>query len=370
MRVESIETRTYRLPLARPWGDQTHRVTEIELVVTRIAAGGHVGTGFSYSVGVAALATQTLLDAYIAPRLLGQEANPRVQWRQLWRHMHDAGGGGLTTMALAATDIALWDLIGKEQQRPLVDILGRFRESIPAYGSGVNLNLDMDRLEEQVRRWHEAGYAAVKVKVGMPDPHDDLDRLAMVRRVIGPRGRLLVDANQGWNLTQAVHAVQSYAPFDVSWVEEPLISDDVDGHARLRQRVSTPIAIGENVYTAYQFNDYMARGACDYVQADVVRVGGITPWLEIADLARTWDLPMAPHFLLEITGQLLCCVENGHILEDVEGGSFRELGILAEEVRVKDGWFTPPERPGHGIVLDQAALDAHQIFPAREAGRE
>ena len=116
--------------------------------------------------------------------------------------------------------------------------------------------------------------------------------------------------------------------------------------------------MGENVYTEYRFNDYLRRRACDFVQADVVRVGGITPWLAIADLSRVWSVPMAPHFLLELSGQLLCCVPNAAILEDVEGGSFRELGVLARDVGVRGGRFVPPTRPGHGIEFDRAALES------------
>lgn len=360
MRVEAVETATYRLPLARPWGDQTHQIDHIELVVADITTDtGLVGTGFSYSVGVGARAIAALLDWYIAPKLIGTVVAPRAQWHQLWRELHDAGGGGLSTMAIAACDIAFWDLVAKSRDEPLVALLGQFRESIPAYGSGVNLNLTATDLEEQVRRWIDAGYHGVKIKVGKPDRQEDLDRLAMVRGLVGKKLPLMIDANQGWDVATATQAIQDYEPFGLHWVEEPLLSDDIEGHARLRRRVRTPLAVGENVYTTYQFNDYLARGACDFVQADVVRVGGISPWLEVASLAATWGVPMAPHFMLEISGQLLCCIPNGHLLEDVEGGSFAELGILSEEMGVRQGRFTPPTRPGHGIVFDRTKLRAH-----------
>jgi L-alanine-DL-glutamate epimerase-like enolase superfamily enzyme len=351
----------YRLPLAQSWGDQTHRIDHIELVVVDITADtGESGTGFSYSVGVGGRAIAALLEWYVAPKLIGTTVAPRVQWHHMWRELHDAGGGGLSTMAIAACDIAFWDLIGKSRGQSLVELLGRFRESVPAYGSGVNLNLTAAELEEQVRRWIDAGYRGVKVKVGKPDRQEDLDRLAMVRRLIGKDRQLMIDANQGWDLAAATQAINAFEAVGLHWVEEPLLSDDIQGHARLRRQVRTPLAIGENVYTVFQFNEYLAQGACDFVQADPVRVGGISPWLEIASLAATWGTPMAPHFVLELSGQLLCCIPNAHVLEDVEGGSFGELGILAEAIDVNEGRFTPPSRPGHGIIFDRERLGAHR----------
>lgn len=365
MKIEHVRSDTYRVPLVEPWGDQTHRVTHIELVLVEVCADtGSVGTGFSYSVGVGGKAIQALLEWDIAPKIIGCEAAPRALWSRMWTEAHDAGGGGISTMALAAVDIALWDLLGKEQERSLVEMLGGFRSRIPVYGSGVNLNLTLPELEDQVCGWLAAGYAGVKIKVGKPDLEEDVERVAAVRRLLGPHRRLMVDANQGWDISSAQRAIKALAVHDLHWVEEPLLSDDVRGHARLRRLVDVPIAIGENVYTKFQFNDYLAQGACDFVQADVVRVGGITPYLEIASLAQTWNAPMAPHFLLEITGQVLCCVPNGEILEDVQGGSFRELGILAEDIGVDDGSFVPPSRPGHGIVFDLAALVPHKFRDA------
>ena len=372
MNVERLETAAYRIPLAQPWGDQTHRVSHIELIVADItASGGLTGTGFSYTVGVGGKAIQALLDWDLAPKLVGEEVAPRAQWHRLWTELHDIGGGGASTLALAAVDIALWDLVAKEQGRPLVQVLGQVRPSIAAYGSGINLHLGLAQLEEQVSRWLEAGYPGVKIKVGKPDLAEDLERLAAVRRLVGPSRLLMVDANQGWDVPAAARAIRAFAPFELYWVEEPLLSDDVQGHARLRQLVDTPLAIGENVYTRFQFNEYLARGACDFVQADVIRVGGITPWLEIAALAQTWDLPMAPHFMLEISGQLLCCIPNGRILEDVEGGSFRELGILARDLGVRDGRFVPPSEPGHGVQFDEGVLAQYRLgdVPPRTAER-
>lgn len=133
------------------------------------------------------------------------------------------------------------------------------------------------------------------------------------------------------------------------------------GHARLKQLVRSPIATGENVYTIQQFNDFLMRGGLDYLQADLCRVGGITPFMEIAALARAWNIPMAPHFMMELTGQVLCCLPNAHILEHIDGGSLTELNALTTPFHIVNGDYTPPNRIGHGIEFDRSYLSKHEV---------
>jgi L-alanine-DL-glutamate epimerase-like enolase superfamily enzyme len=363
LRIESVETTLASLPLPGPaWGDTIHHVTHIELVVTDVGTDtGLVGTGFSYTSGVGGTSLKALLDKDLAPLVLGQEVSPRGLWHRCWHHVHDMGGGGVTTTALAALDIALWDLVAKEVEKPLVAVLGPCRERVLAYASGINLNKPLDALVDQVKGWTANGFKAFKIKVGKPDIAEDVERLTRVREIVGPRP-LMVDANQGWDIAHAARAINAYAPLDPYWIEEPLLCDDVEGHARLRRLVGAPIAIGENVYTIQQFNHFLARGACDFVQADVVRVGGITPYLDIAALARAWNVPLAPHFMMELTGQVLCALPNAHILENIDGGSLTDLKALEEPILIEDGYFRPPVgRIGHGIAFDRTYLKAHEV---------
>ena len=361
MRIEAIETQLARLPLSSPWRDAIQDVTHIELVVTDVTTdSGLTGTGFSYTGGVGGRTLKAMLDHDIAPFVTGQPAAPRGLWHKCWHHLHNMGGGGVTTTALAALDIALWDLAAKDAGKSLVALLGPCRERILAYASGINLNKSETELVEQVRGWRAAGFKAFKIKVGKPEIAEDVERLAKVRAVAGGLP-VMVDANQGWDIGHAARAINAFAPLAPHWVEEPLLADDVEGHARLRRLVQSPLAIGENVYTLQQFNQYLARGACDFVQADVVRVGGITPYLEIAALARAWGVPLAPHFMMELSGQLLCCLPNAHILESIDGGSLSDLQALAEPLRIVDGWFTPPDVPGHGILFDRDRLAAYAV---------
>lgn len=360
MRIESVTTRLARLPIQGPhWGDTFHHVTHIEYCITEVRTDtGLSGIGFTHTSGVGGSTIKHLLDVDLGPHLIGTEAAPRPVWHKGWRHLRDLGGGGFTTMALAAVDIALWDIAAKDAGKPLVDYLGMVRPRIWAYASGINLNRPLDELLDQVRNWKAKGYTAFKVKVGKPDVAEDVERLTRIREIVGGLP-LMVDANQGWDIGEAVRRINAYQHLAPYWIEEPMLADDIDGHGRLRGLVRSPIGIGENVYTIGQWNQYFARGAVDYVQADICRVGGITPYLDIASLARGWGLPLAPHFVMELSAQLLCCLPNGHVLEDVEGGSFTDLLCLAEPTPVREGWFAPRrDVPGHGIVFDEDYLRA------------
>jgi L-alanine-DL-glutamate epimerase-like enolase superfamily enzyme len=351
MHIESGVTELYRLPLARPMGDQTHYLEDVELTIVRLtAADGTVGDGYALTVGPGGHAVKALIETALIGQLLGEEAQPRAVWHKLWRSLHDLGGG-VSAIALGAVDIALWDLRGKHLGLPLTQLLGQCRDAVPAYGSGINLNLPVEELEDQARRWVRLGYKAAKVKVGTGDLHEDRRRLRAVRKAIGDLP-LMADANQGWTLPQAIEACNLFAEVELTWLEEPLLAEDLLGHARLRATVTTPIALGENLFTCYDVNQYLALSACDYVQSDVVKVGGITPFLDIAATAHAWNIPLAPHHKMELSGQLLCSVPAAYLVEDLDGMSLTDLGALKREIRIEGGMYRPPTVPGHGLEFD------------------
>lgn len=366
MKIKEVKTCLASLPLPRgPWGDTIHHVTHIEIILVEIMAdNGATGTGISHTSGVGGKAIRALIEQDLAPFVIGKEAAPRALWQACWQHVHDMGGGGVSTMAIAPIDIALWDLLAKAANLPLTTVLGgKARDKVLAYASGINLNKSLDELLDQVRGWLADGYRAFKVKVGKPEIEEDVERLARIRELIG-RLPLMVDANQGWTFAHAARAIKAFEPLSIYWVEEPLLCDDVEGYGRLNRLGSTPVAGGENVYTLQQFQHYMAAGGIDFVQADLVRVGGITPYMEIAALARAHNLPMAPHFMMEITGQVLCTLSNGHIVENIDGGSLGDLGALqkgGEMPGITDGYFMPGTKSGHGLAFDLDAFERHAV---------
>ncbi|SFI51567.1 L-alanine-DL-glutamate epimerase [Streptosporangium canum] len=345
--ITALRTTLRTVPLPRPWGAgvPANHVITVELTL----ADGRAGTGFSWTPQIGARAVQALLDNEIREAVIGLEPHPEVVWDRLWRHLREAGGGGLTTIALAGVDLALWDL--RCGDAGLVETLGRRRDSVPVYGSGVNLHYSPEELVAQAGRWRAAGYPAVKVKVGRDSLREDVARVAAVREVIGPDTLLMVDANQRWDLPRARRAIAALAEYGLHWVEEPLPADDVTGQARLRACVDVPIAVGESAYSIYGFRDLLTAGACDVLQPNVVRVGGITPLLRIAELARAFDVPVYPHLLPEISGQLALALPLPCMTEEVEDASFAALGLIAEPypVSVEKGELRAGGHRGLGL---------------------
>jgi L-alanine-DL-glutamate epimerase-like enolase superfamily enzyme len=323
------------------------------VVVTVEDSDGARGIGFSWTPQIGALAIHALIANDAATAVVGGPVAPEVVWDRLWGHLHEGGGGGITTMAMAAIDIALWDRRGKVLGRSLVELIGRRHERVPVYGSGINFHYALDELEAQVERWVAAGLRAVKIKVGHPDLDEDLERVAAVRRILGPRRKLMVDANQRWELPAARRATRALERYEPDLLEEPLLADDLRAHRELRRSTPIPIALGENLYTAYQFREALRLGACDIVQPNVVRVGGITPFLRIAEQSRTAGAAVMPHLLVDLSGQLALCLPGPPLVEHVEDASFEALGILARPsgVHIADGTLSADTGPGHGLTF-------------------
>ncbi|MFF4239162.1 mandelate racemase/muconate lactonizing enzyme family protein [Actinomadura geliboluensis] len=320
----AVEPRT--VPLARPWGADVP--SNHVLFVTLTLDDGRSGTGISWTPQIGAHAVKALLEHDVRDAVIGLPPHPGLVWDRLSARLGEAGRSGIVPIALAGVDLALWDL--ECGDRSLADVLGPRRETVPVYGSGINRHYSLDELTAQAARWAAAGHPAVKVKVGLPALADDVARVAAVREVIGPETALMIDANQRWDLHRARTALRALERFDLFWVEEPLPADDLAAHVELRRSVGTPIAVGENIATAHGFRDLLTAGACDVVQPNAVRVGGITPFLRIADLARVFDVPVYPHLLTELSGQLALALHHPAMVELPEDATLTDLGLLAD----------------------------------------
>ena len=350
--IEHASARLLRVPLRRPWGED---VPDVSVVVVDVRdTAGATGQGFAWTPTIGARAVLAMLEDHVLPFAVGRSA-ATDGWRAVWEHVHEAGGGGVTTIALAGLDLARWDLHCRRKGVALPDALGRQHARQPAYGSGVNLHYSQEDLVAQAQRWVDAGFPAVKVKIGKPDVAEDVDRVGAVREVIGPDRELFVDANQRWNVDQAVTAVNALSQFDLGWLEEPLRADDLAGYVQLRDRVDVPIALGENLHTVHRFHDFIDAGAVDIVQPNVVRVGGITPFLEIVELARAAGLALAPHLLPELSAQLAFALPEPTWVEDVEDAQFWDLGALQAPtgVEVRDGWASGGPQLGLGFSFKE-----------------
>lgn len=338
--IESITTRLITRPLLRPWGAE---VGELHVIVVEVSAGSLVGQGFSWTPTIGPTAVRALIEHDIAAFAVGKRARPELVWDELWRHLHEAGGGGLTTIAMAGLDLALWDLRAKAAGLGLSELLGVRRRSVQAYGSGVNLHYELAELTEQARRWVAAGYAGAKIKVGSPDLERDIERVAAVREIFGSRRWLAVDANQRWDVPAAERGVRALERFDLQWIEEPVLADDLAAYRYLRTKIDVPLACGENIHTGYRFREFLAADAVDIVQPNLVRVGGLTPFLRIADLVRTANRTLAPHLLPDLSAQLAFSLPEEVWVEEVEDAGLEQLGFVDAP--------TPVVRRGAELVL-------------------
>jgi len=343
---------------SQPLSDHTIAIDAIDLVTCRIeTVEGISGLGYTYTLSSGGGAVRQLLGDEIAAGLIGRRVDrAEPVWHDIWRTMLRYGRGGIASVALAAADVALWDALAKHADLPLHRYIGTHREEVPVYGSSIDLGYSEQKLLETVEGWLARGFSAVKIKVGR-SLDDDLARLAAVRKLIGPDVRLMVDANNGWTLPEASRRIAAMAPFDLSWVEEPLMPDDVHGHAALQAQTSTPIAAGETLFSVADFVRYFDAGAIRYVQADVGRVGGITPWLAVAEHAAARHLPMAPHFLHDLHVHLLCAVPNAAILEYLPLMD----ALIERPLQVVDGLAGPSLGPGHGIRFNESVLLPHLV---------
>jgi L-alanine-DL-glutamate epimerase-like enolase superfamily enzyme len=346
--------------------DSTHSITHWGVVGARITA--EDGTeGFGFTGTHADLATDRLIagcirDSY-APLVTG--ASP-MDWRRLWMVMARrpavqwVGRAGITQLALAAMDTALWDLRCKLLGQPLWQALGGCTsERIEAYNTdGGWLSLPLDEVVANCRRLvEEEGYRGVKIKVGLPDPREDLRRIYAVRRAIGPEVKLAVDGNGRWDLPTALQHAPALAEAGLLWFEEPLWYEDIAGHAALARASTTPVALGEQLYTADAFEAFLDAGAVHYVQPDVTRLGGITEWLTVAESCLIRRLPVAAH--VGDMGQVHVHLAYHHpacnLLEYIPW--IRHC--FAEPVTVKDGFYARPAEPGAGTTLLPDALEKY-----------
>jgi L-alanine-DL-glutamate epimerase-like enolase superfamily enzyme len=326
-----------------------------ETPIVRITdSDGATGSGYSYTIGTGGASVMKLIERSLAPALLGRDAAEVERiWRDLMFLTHATTVGAITAIAQAAIDTALWDLRCRKAGLPLHIMAGGAQESVPLYTTeGGWLHLEPQALVEDALRAKAAGFGGVKIKIGRPHVSEDIARLSAVRDAIGPAMEIMTDANQAFTVDEAIRRARHYEPLDIAWFEEPLPADDLGGHARLARSTSVPIAVGESLYSPLHFREYLAAGACSVVQVDVGRIGGITPWLKVAHLAESFNIPVCPHFLMELHVALCCAVPNARWVEYIP-----QLDeITASGMRIENGRAVPSTAPGIGIDWDWPAI--------------
>ena len=355
--IATLETGHYRIPLSAVLTDSTHgEMTAFELVTTRMRdSDGAEGVGCTFTVGRNGGAIHDILAREIPGIVTGLDAE-RIEdiWNRVWWALHYGGRGGPAVLAQSALDIALWDLKARRCGLPLWRLLGGFDPKVPCYAGGIDLDLPLDALLRQTDGNLGKDIRAIKMKVGRPRLSEDVERVGAMRRHLGDAFPLMADANMRWSADVAIRAARAFASFDLTWLEEPIVPDDVAGHARVLREGGVPIATGENLRTLWDFRHLIASGGVSFPEPDVANCGGVTAFMKIAHLAEAFNLPVTSHGAHDVTVHLLAAAPNRSFLE-VHGF---DLGpLIAEPLRIEDGFAIAPERPGHGIAFDWAALE-------------
>jgi L-alanine-DL-glutamate epimerase-like enolase superfamily enzyme len=359
VQIDKLDVSTFEIPLDREQSDGTLTWDSTIVVAVQPTAAGHTGLGFTYgSAACATLIRERLEDLVIGSDPLDVPGT----WEHMVRAIRNLGRPGIVSMAISAVDAALWDLKARILEVPLFRLLGTVRESVPVYGSGGFCSLSEAELRDQLGGWvHDQGIPRVKMKIAAgwgQDPGRDLERVRIARREIGPDAELMVDANGGYTRKQAVRVARELEDLGVTWFEEPVSSDDLEGLGEIRGLTALDVAAGEYGYRLMDFRDLIP--VVDVLQPDVGRCGGITEWMRVAALCGAHSMEVSSHTAQSLSVHPGCAIPNLRHVEYFADHARAERLLFDGVLDPIDGVLSPdPSRPGAG--LDLKAADAERF---------
>ena len=356
IKITGIETDVLKRPSGSPYYDAIHAFgTGSGSVVLRIRTDAGITGWASSSFGMIAggpRVVQTILEEEVKPVLIGKDpAFPRRIRADLWKALEYQGVGGATQFAIAAVDIAIWDILGKSANLPVYKMLGAFRDRMPVYsmcGWYYDNDDDLSHLKRAISEAVEQGYQAVKIKVGRSSLDDDVRRIRLAQDVLGKGRRLMVDANQVFNRNDALRRGRVYQQMGCFWYEEPLPPQEMDGYSELARELDMRIATGENLNTKYAFADLISRRGADVVQPDNRRAGGVTEWMEIAAIADAYGLEVASHGGGATNLNMLLAMPNAIYME------------TSGPQKIKNGEVAAPEEAGMSSEVSEAKIKKYK----------
>lgn len=367
-KIQSIQVAVARVPLDKVTSFATRTVKARDYALVKVRSDeGHEGIGFCYvgsSGGPIALAA---VQELLAPLLLGQNPNrSEGLWQEMYRESILQGRAGTVMRGISILDNALWDLNARAAGLPLSQYLGCWTtESVPAYASG-GYYLDGKtpaHLGDEVRGYVEAGFKAVKIKVGRLSPAGEEERVRAAREAIGPDVHLMLDANNAWSdLPTALRHLERFEPYDPYFIEEPFSPDDIDNHARLAERTKVLVATGEIEVGRWRFKELMDKGAAQILQTDAAVCGGITEWRRIASMADGYGVTICPHWFHDLHVHLVAAAPNARYVEyfaDDQVLNFRRL--INRQLELRGGDLRVPTGAGLGFEFDDDAVKRYAL---------
>jgi mandelate racemase len=343
--------RTVRVPMCQPHRTASGIITESPLVLTDVITDeGIAGHSIIFTYTAAALEPTAGLIRNLEALLKGERLAPQEIEHKLASRFRLLGTQGLVGMALAAVDMALWDALAHRHNTSLIRLLGGVEKPLPAYGAvGYDGASGSARVAEE---WVRRGFKGVKAKIGYPSLKQDLEVVRAIRAGVGEDVAIMVDYNQCLTPAEAVQRLLVLDELGLTWVEEPTLAHDYEGHACIAREVKTPIQCGENWWGAQDLRHALNVHASDYIMLDVMKIGGVTGWLRAASLAETHSLRVSNHLWPEISAQLLSLTPTAHWLEYADWWNM----IVSEPLRIENGMAMPSDRAGTGIEWNEEAI--------------
>ena len=357
--IKSVKAKRFNIPLSEVLTDARHGDhTHYELITATITLDdGAVGTGYTYTGGRGGRAILALIEHDLAPFIIGKEAAciEKLHDDMRW-HIHYVGRGGLSAFSIAAIDIALWDIRGKTRGLSLATMAGGSSDRCKAYCGGIDLNFPLPKLLNNIDGYLQRGYNAVKIKIGRENLQEDIDRIRAVRQHIGSDIRFMVDANYAMQPDKAIAAIGLFEECNILWFEEPIDPDDHAGYQEIHEQTGFALAAGENAHSLYDFEQLCNTGALAFLQPDASTCGGITTWLQAAEIAEQRGISVCSHGMQELHVSLLSGRLNSGWLEV---HSFPIDEYTTRPLVVENHMAVAPTEPGIGVTFDWDKLENH-----------